>query len=266
MAVHNVILDLKGGISDDRPTLRLRQSERGSETINAAILDDGLEADLTGCAAIFNCITASGNVVSDGACTIEGNVITYTVSEYVTASAGVIRLAYFDLIKGGNYRDSTGGIIIEVDPSVTGSQTVPDNYFNSLDQALSQYYALIEGAKEQTANQAIAFAEAETERQNESDAAVKRATVATNEAYEVSAIAKILVDRALDSILWPNAKADMALAFHQIGTGCQCIDWLFLYHRLYCHTDAAVQDGLRIKVQGFTYDPETERLIQIKED
>ncbi len=159
MAEHGIVLDLKAGVGDGNPALTIRQGERDSEVIRAAIMDDGAPADLSGLAAVFNCITPGGNVVSDDACTVEGNVVTYVVSEHVAATSGLIRLAYFDLVSEDAYRDSTEGMLITVSPS--NSSCVPQDYYSTLAQLTSQYYAAINGAKEQTANHALLFGEAE---------------------------------------------------------------------------------------------------------
>lgn len=261
MAEHSIVLDLKAGINPDRPRIEVRQGERGSEVIKAVILNDGMEVDLSEYAAVFNCITPAGTVVSDGDCEISGSTITYTISEYALTTPGLMNLAYFDLYRGGNYKDSTEGIVIQVDPATTS--TVPQDYYQSLDQALSQYYALIEAAKTQASMQAQQFAEAETEREKTRH----QTEVAGKEALQYAYFAKVMVDRAQESLLWPNAKADMALAFWQIGHGCKCVDWLYLYHRLYCHTDAAQFDAerQRISLAGFRYDPDTKRVIQVSE-
>ena len=107
------------------------------------------------------------------------------------------------------------------------------------------------------------FAEAEAEREKTRH----QTEVAGKEALQYAYFAKVMVDRAQESLLWPNAKADMALAFWQIGHGCKCVDWLYLYHRLYCHTDAAQFDAerQRISLAGFRYDPDTKRVIQVSE-
>lgn len=260
MAKHSMVLDLKAGVDPDRPRIEVRQGERGSEVICAVIIDDGMEVDLSEYAAVFNCVTPAGNIISDGNCTIEGSTITYTLNEYALATPGLINLAYFDLLQGGMYKDSTEGIIIQVDPSATA--TVPSDYFNSLDQALSQYYAAIEAAKTQTANQATAFAEAEAER----DKIAEQTRIAGQTALQNAYFAAALVDRAQESLLFPNAKADIGFAFWQLGCSCTCAEWLFLYHRIYCHDETAVEydaETQRLILTGFEYDEETKRIVPI---
>lgn len=258
MAEHSIVLDLKAGISPDRPRIEVRQGERGSEVIKAVILNDGMEVDLTEYSAVFNCITPAGTIISDGECEISGSTITYVISEWALTTPGLVNLAYFDLLKGGNYKDSTEGIIIQIDPGSTSK--LPQDYFQSLDQALSQYYALIEAAKTQATMQAQQFAEAEAEREQTRH----QTEVAGTEALQNAYFAKVLVDRAQESLLWPNTKADIGLAFWQIGHACHCVDWMYLYHRLYCHTDEAQydEDAQRINLEGFVYNPETKRFVQ----
>lgn len=183
MATHNITLDVKAGITIDRPSIAVRQGERGSETINAYVTSGGSAYDLTGKTAAFCCITPSGHVVVDDGCTVSGNVITYTMSEFVLASAGRILVAYFDIFSGSEFRESTDGITIDVLPSTAGS--VPDrDYLSTLDQVIAQHLAAIEGIKEAQAllteasagatNRALAAAEDAEEATREANANEKR--------------------------------------------------------------------------------------------
>ena len=183
MATHNIKLDLKAGAAIDRPSITVRQGERGSETINAYVTSDGAPCDLSGKSAAFCCITPKGNIVVDDGCAVSGNVITYTLSEFALAAPGRILVAYFDVFSGDEYRDSTDGLTIDVLPSTAGS--VPDgDYLSTLDQVITQHIAAIEGIKEAQAllaeasagatNRAISAAKAAEDATQEADAAERK--------------------------------------------------------------------------------------------
>lgn len=183
MATHNITLDVKAGITIDRPSIAVRQGERGSEIVNVYVTSDGQAYNLAGKTAAFCCTTPSGHVVVDDGCTVAGNVITYTMSEFALASAGRIIVAYFDIFSGGEYRESTDGVTIDVLPSTAGS--VPDrDYLSTLDQVIAQHLAAIEGIKEAQAllaeasagatNRALAAAEGAEEATREANANEKR--------------------------------------------------------------------------------------------
>lgn len=181
MATFRLDLDL-----DKSPRIgarvRVRQGDKESCVVEASIFDAGAQADLSGKSARFCCLKPDRTMVRDASCSISGNVVTHTLDQQVSAVAGLIQLAYFEVLDAsGAVVDSTQAFSVEVEEGAeAGSSGVSQSYYSELDALISQYeqairqsqsdYASAEAARDQS------FQEAEAERDAAQDANDQRQT------------------------------------------------------------------------------------------
>ena len=186
MATFRLDLDL-----DKSPRIgarvRVRQGDKESCVVEASVFDSGAQADLSGKSARFCCLKPDRTMVRDASCEINGNVITHTLDQQVSAASGVIELAYFEVLDAsGSVVDSTQAFTIEVEEGAeAGSSGVSQSYYSELDALISQYeqaiqqsqsdYEAAESARDQSFQQAEAARDAaqdaNDERQSANDAA-----------------------------------------------------------------------------------------------
>ena len=186
MATFRLDLDL-----DKSPRIgarvRVRQGDVESCVIEASVFDAGAQADLSGKSARFCCLKPDRTMVRDASCEINGNVITHTLDQQVSAAAGLIELAYFEVLDAsGSVIDSTQAFTIEVEEGAeAGSSGVSQSYYSELDDLIARYeqaikqsqsdYEAAESARDQSFQQAEAARDAaqdaNDERQSANDAA-----------------------------------------------------------------------------------------------
>ena len=186
MATFRLDLDL-----DKSPRIgarvRVRQGDKESCVVEASIFDAGAQADLSGRSVRFCCLKPDRTMVRDASCSISGNVVTHTLDQQVSAVAGLIQLAYFEVLDAsGAVVDSTQAFSIEVEEGAeAGSSGVSQSYYSELDALISQYeqaiqqsqsdYASAEAARDQSFQQAEAARDAaqdaNDERQSANDSA-----------------------------------------------------------------------------------------------
>lgn len=186
MATFRLDLDL-----DKSPRIgarvRVRQGDKESCVIEASIFDAGAQADLSGKSARFCCLKPDRTMVRDASCEVSGNVVTHTLDQQVSAVAGLIQLAYFEVLDAsGAVVDSTQAFSIEVEEGAeAGSSGVSQSYYSELDALVEQYkqaiqqsqsdYASAEAARDQSFQQAEAARDAaqdaNDERQADNDSA-----------------------------------------------------------------------------------------------
>ena len=186
MATFRLDLDL-----DKSPRIgarvRVRQGDKESCVVEASVFDSGAQADLSGKSARFCCLKPDRTMVRDASCKVSGSAITYTLDQQVSAAAGLIELAYFEVLDAsGSVIDSTQAFTIEVEEGAeAGSSGVSQSYYSELDALITQYeqaiqqsqsdYEAAESARDQSFQQAEAARDAaqdaNDERQSANDAA-----------------------------------------------------------------------------------------------
>lgn len=161
MTAHNIILNKMASPGKSMPIVEVRQGEAGAESIVATICDgSGSElADLTGCTAKFCCITPNGNVIEDDDVLVSGTKLTYKMSKYVTAFAGVIHVAYFLITEPGTFDDpadatnATDGLQIRVVPGILS--VAPGDYVPELEEMKNEFWQYLNAIKRSNETSAI---------------------------------------------------------------------------------------------------------------
>lgn len=165
MATFRLDLDL-----DKSPRIgarvRVRQGDKESCVVEASVFDAGAQADLSGKSARFCCLKPDRTMVRDASCSISGNVVTHTLDQQVSAVAGLIQLAYFEVLDAsGAVVDSTQAFSVEVEEGAeAGSSGVSQSYYSELDALISQYEQAIQQSQ-------IDYEAAEASRQSAFDSA-----------------------------------------------------------------------------------------------
>ena len=153
--------------------MRVRQGDRESCVVEASVFDAGARADLSGKTARFCCLKPDRTMVRDASCSVGDGSITYTLDEQVSAVAGVIELAYFELLgSSGAVIDSTQAFVIEVeDGAEAASSGVSQSYYSELDDLIAQYERAIKQSQsdyeEAEASRQSAFQQAQSQRQDD---------------------------------------------------------------------------------------------------
>ena len=153
--------------------VRVRQGDKESCVITASVFDSGAQADLSGKSARFCCLKPDRTMVRDASCEVSGSAITYTLDQQVSAVAGLIQLAYFEVLDAsGSVIDSTQAFTIEVEEGAeAGSSGVSEDYFSELDDLIARYEQAIQQSQsdyeEAEASRQSAFQQAQTQRQTD---------------------------------------------------------------------------------------------------
>lgn len=222
MATFRLDLDL-----DKSPRIgarvRVRQGDKESCVVEASVFDAGAQADLSGRSARFCCLKPDRTMVRDASCSISDNVITHTLDQQVSAVAGLIQLAYFEVLDAsGAVVDSTQAFSIEVEEGAeAGSSGVSQSYYSELDALVGQYEQAIQQSQSDyeaaEASRQSAFDSAQQQRatdfssaQSSRDAAFQQAQTQRQTDYEQAEAARDAAQDANDERQDANDAAQTA--------------------------------------------------------
>lgn len=203
--------------------VRVRQGDKESCVIEASVFDSGSQADLSGKIARFCCLKPDRTMVRDASCEVSGSVITHTLDQQVSAVAGLIQLAYFEVLDAsGAVVDSTQAFTIEVEEGAeAGSSGVSQSYYSELDALIDQYEQAIEQSKGDyeaaEASRQSSFDSAQQQRatdfssaQSSRDAAFQQAQTQRQTDYEQAEAARDAAQAENDSAQQANDAAQAA--------------------------------------------------------
>lgn len=154
-------------------TVTARVLDGESCIIEAKVTENGIPYDFTGKSVRFECAKPNGGVIIDTDVSVSGSTITYAMPRAALAADGSIRCAYFRILKGSLFYDSTETFVVDVQAGV--GDKVPHHYITELEAVLAV-----------TKQQNSAFAEAEAQRVSNESARVvaEKARVAAEKRRE----------------------------------------------------------------------------------
>lgn len=183
MSVVEISVDLTKK-SSQKDVIFCRQGELNAVTIKADVKDGGKRADISGFEGYFECVSPDGTCVSEIVDNIDGNIITYTISELVSACAGNVKFAYFALKKHSesgavNTQATTNDFALRILPDSASQGTgITKAYSSEIEKMLEtcfENFNAAEQAREERVSGAIDNANAATERANAAADAVSSA-------------------------------------------------------------------------------------------
>lgn len=129
--------------------IRVKKGDFGSGKIIADVYHNGAPFDMSGLDARFECRRKDGTKIVDGSASIEGNTITYTLPIELATHKELIKTAYFAILDGSVWRDTTEVFFIDVQESAVEG-IVPGDYIPEIDAkiALLNAYLSIAGESE----------------------------------------------------------------------------------------------------------------------
>jgi lysophospholipase L1-like esterase len=181
----NLKLDLNG--QSHNPRITVRRNDFYTNVFAAQILQNGVPVDLTGCAAVFECVTPARNAIRDdgsenGTMAVTDAVhgkIEYTLTDKLFASLGIIDLAYFAFEKtvdGKVQRMTTGNFVFQVDPDAMTGNIPAQDYFSDIETMLEQINILKQEYETLDPN---TYTKLDVFNQNNADVTVKLAKTST---------------------------------------------------------------------------------------
>ena len=193
MATFNLSLDTsKQSIVPQ--AVRTRLGDGDSCTVVASVTENGAAYDFSGKTARFECMLPDETVVRDADVEIDGSTLTYTVPAEVIRADGMVRTAYFRIMKGTAQIDSTESFTLDVKPGIdAGGLEVPRDYLPELDEALAAMKQQVKDAQGGEQERQSDFEESQAERQGDyevaeaaRDAAYEAAEAERGEAFEAA--------------------------------------------------------------------------------
>ena len=199
--------------------VRARVGDAESCVIVASVTSDGEDYDLEGLEVRFECLMPDGTVARDAGVSVDGSTVTYAVPAEILRSPGIVRVAYFRILRGTALVDSTESFSLDVREGIDiGGLGVPSDYLPELDEALAAIKQQ-SGAIDELAGQAAGAAEAAGRAASAADAAASAANSAAGSAGSAASAAQQAASAANGAAGAANSAASAATEAAQDALG-----------------------------------------------